>query len=61
MDLSRVPVPVTPDSTSQSIGKTNPQPSNSVHNRIACSNCGNNNSTNSKFCIKCGKPLIKHP
>ncbi|MEH2095405.1 NACHT domain-containing protein [Nostoc sp.] len=78
MDRSRVPVPVIPESTSQSIAKINPhtnvnsrsagnisntapQPSNPVQNRIVCSNCSHNNSSDSKFCTKCGRQLIKHP
>ncbi|MEH2086653.1 NACHT domain-containing protein [Nostoc sp.] len=78
MDRSRVPVPVIPESTSQSIAKTNPRtnfnsrsagnisntappPSNPIQNRIVCSNCGQNNSSDSKFCTKCGRQLIKHP
>ncbi len=78
MDRSRVPVPVIPESISQSIAKTNPRtnvnsrsagnisntappPSNPVQNRIVCNNCSHNNSSDSKFCTKCGRQLIKHP
>ena len=74
-EVSRVPVPVTPRQTSQPVAQANaktqisssnisntvPQPSNPVPNHIVCSNCGHRNPTDGKFCIKCGRRIIKHP
>ena len=74
-EVSRVPVPVTPRQTSQPVAQANaktqinsskisntvPQPSNLVPNHIVCSNCGHQNQTDGKFCIKCGRRIIKHP
>jgi hypothetical protein len=48
-------------SSAGNISNTTPQSSNPVQNRIVCSNCSHNNSTDSKFCTKCGRQLIKHP
>ena len=71
--VSRVSVPVTPRQTSQpvahanartkvcsrNISNTMPQPSYPVPNHIVCSNCGHRNPTDGKFCIKCGRQLIR--
>lgn len=41
------------------IGNSASQPQTQVQNHLVCTNCGNNNPSNFKFCSKCGTPLVK--
>lgn len=46
-----------PSSNVNNFSNTAPQLSHPVHNFIVCSNCSHNNSTDGKFCTKCGRKL----
>ncbi|MBW4608154.1 MAG: NACHT domain-containing protein [Hassallia sp. WJT32-NPBG1] len=55
--IDRNNAPTKPDLTN--VGNSASQSPTPVQNHIVCTNCGNNNPVNYKFCSKCGTPLIK--
>ncbi|NEU71361.1 NACHT domain-containing protein [Hassallia byssoidea VB512170] len=55
--IDRNNAPTKPDLTN--VGNSASQPPTPVQNHLVCTNCGNNNPSNFKFCSKCGIPLIK--
>jgi GTPase SAR1 family protein len=55
--IDRNNAPTKPDLTN--VGNSASQPQTPVQNHLVCTNCGNNNPVNYKFCSKCGTQLIK--